>query len=260
MLFHVGDLVTRNSYHNDTLFRILSIDSDMAILKGVDIRLYADSNLSDLKKVEEIPKTDDNVFLERMEPFLNLDRNEYFYLPGKVLHIDGDQDYLDRCLAFYHKLGIMAYGVRLNEDEIATEITDYLEDLAPDVVVITGHDAYYRRFGDIHSLQNYKNTKYFVDAVKMVRKYEKSQEKLVVIAGACQSDYEELIRAGANFASSPKRVNIHALDPAIIASSVCLSDKNKPIDLLSILEKTKYGKDGIGGIITNGMMFVGFPR
>ena len=32
------------------------------------------------------------------------------------------------------------------------------------------------------------------------------------------NNYEDLIKAGANFASSPKRVNIHALDPAIIAS------------------------------------------
>ena len=37
-------------------------------------------------------------------------------------------------------------------------------------------------------------------------------------------------------------------------------DRNKPIDLLSILDKTKYGKDGIGGIKCNGLMYVGFPR
>ena len=73
-------------------------------------------------------------------------------------------------------------------------------------------------------------------------------------------NYEELIKAGANFASSPKRINIHALDPAIIASSVALSNKNDSIDLIRLIEKTKYGKDGIGGIITNGMMYVGYPR
>ena len=99
-----------------------------------------------------------------------------------------------------------------------------------------------------------------MEAVRIARSYEKSQDKLVIVAGACQSNYEELIKAGANFASSPKRINIHALDPAIIASSVGLSDKNKPIDLIDILNKTKYGHDGIGGIITNGMMYVGYPR
>ena len=94
----------------------------------------------------------------------------------------------------------------------------------------------------------------------MARKYEKDQNKLIIISGACQSDYEELIKAGSNFASSPKRINIHALDPAIIASSVALSVKNESIDLLKLIEKTKYGSDGMGGIITNGTMFVGYPR
>jgi hypothetical protein len=27
-----------------------------------------------------------------------------------------------------------------------------------------------------------------------------------------------------------------------------------------LIEKTKYGSDGIGGIITNGTMYVGYPR
>ena len=39
-----------------------------------------------------------------------------------------------------------------------------------------------------------------------------------------------------------------------------LSDVNKDIDLKNILEKTKYGIDGIGGIITKGTMYVGYPR
>mgnify|MGYP000272866111 CR=1 FL=1 len=30
-----------------------------------------------------------------------LTRGDYFYLPAKVLHIDGDEDYLNRCLKFY---------------------------------------------------------------------------------------------------------------------------------------------------------------
>ena len=62
----------------------------------------------------------------------------------------------------------------------------------------------------------------------MARKYEKSQDELIVIAGACQSNYEELINSGANFASSPKRVNIHALDPAIIAISIAKTERPIP--------------------------------
>lgn len=124
----------------------------------------------------------------------------------------------------------------------------------------TGHDAYYRKSEDISNVENYQNTKNFIQAVREARKYEKSQDKLIIIAGACQSNYEELIKAGANFASSPKRINIHALDPAIVASSISLTARNKEIDLMKIIGKTKYGSDGIGGIITTGTMYVGYPR
>ena len=113
---------------------------------------------------------------------------------------------------------------------------------------------------DKNDLANYQNSTNFVNATMKAREYERNQDKLIIIAGACQSFYEDLIKAGANFASSPKRINIHALDPAILATSLALSDRNKSIDLLSILEKTKYGKDGMGGIITNGTMYVGYPR
>ena len=101
---------------------------------------------------------------------------------------------------------------------------------------------------------------YFRDAIKEARKYEKSHEKLIIIAGGCQSDYEALIKAGANFASSPKRVNIHALDPAIVAAKMSLSNIANDIDIKNILENTKYGSQGIGGIITKGTMHVGYPR
>ena len=109
-------------------------------------------------------------------------------------------------------------------------------------------------------LKNYKNSTNFVGAVKNARKYEKSHEKLIIIAGACQSNYEALIKSGADFASSPKRVNIHALDPAIIATTIALTDKSKPIDLISLLNKTKYGSNGMGGLMGNGLMYVGYPR
>ena len=257
MLFNIGDLVTRNSYNNDVIFKIIDIDNDVAILQGIDIRLQADSNLDDLKKVDNIINND-NEILDRFESD-KLNRDEYFYLPGKILHIDADSDYLKRCMKFYEKINIKAKGIKLREDEIEENIPKLLEEYKPDILVITGHDAYYKRMGSEEDNNNYKNTTNFIKAVREARK-NSNHENLIIIAGACQSNYEELIKAGANFASSPKRINIHALDPAIIASSLALSDRNKTIDLLSILDKTKYGKDGMGGIITNGTMYVGYPR
>lgn len=154
----------------------------------------------------------------------------------------------------------MAMGICEDEKSMQNNIKEYLEEYNPSILVLTGHDAYYKKKGSIENIDNYKNSLNFALAVKEARKYEKSHDKLIIIAGACQSDYEELIKAGANFASSPKRINIHALDPAIIASRMSLSDINKDIDLKNILESTKYGKEGIGGIITKGTMYMGYPR
>lgn len=250
----VGDYVTRKSYNNDTVFKVMNITDDIVYLKGVYVRLCADSQLNDLKKVDSTK--DDFNYKKSIEET----RENYFYLPGKILHIDGDNDYLDKCLKFYKENNVYAIGKKINEEEIVNQITSLLEEYRPDIVIITGHDAFYKKKGAKDNINNYKNSKNFAKAIRAARKYEKSQDKLVIIAGACQSDYEELIRSGANFASSPKRVNIHALDPAIIAINVALTKRNTPIDIVNILDKTKYGSDGIGGIITNGLMYVGFPR
>ncbi len=252
-----GDYVTRNSYHNDTVFKVVNIKDSICYLKGVDVRLYADSEKEDLVIVSDVEQ--DDAFAKDLVDDLS-DRSEYFYLPGKILHLDGDREYLERCLKFYQSHHVFAIGKKIAENEIAQKIPMLLKEYQPDIVIITGHDAYYQKKGDLHDLRNYKNTANFVKAVKEARKYEKSHEKLVIIAGACQSNYEELIRAGANFASSPKRVNIHALDPAIIASTVAMSERNQPIDLVALLDKTKYGKDGMGGLKCNGLMYVGYPR
>ncbi len=264
MLFNIGDLVTRKSHNNDTVFKIINIENEIAILKGVNIRLIADSSISDLvhvdKSLEQDLIKDDRSIINRMNDLINLNRDEYFYLPGKILHIDADKDYLDRCMKFYKEMNVLSYGVTLKEKDVASSLNEILERIKPDILVITGHDAYYNKDGDYTNMSNYKNSDNFIQAVKVARSYEKDHDKLIVIAGACQSNYEELIKAGSNFASSPKRINIHALDPAIIAVSVSLSSKNKDIDLIKILGKTKYGTDGMGGIITNGTMYIGYPR
>lgn len=249
ILFKSGDLVTRISHGNDVVFKIEKITDDVAYLKGVNVRLCADSNISDLVLVETKNNEDDKRFYEKLETIRNFERGDYFYIPGKILHVDGDREYLNRCLEFYKKANVLAYGVFSPENQMAENIVKYLEDINPDIVVITGHDSEIK-----------KNSKYFSDAVKACRKYQRDYDKLIVIAGACQSDYEQLIKSGANFASSPKKINIHALDPAIIALSLSLSDKNKNVDLLTLLEKTSNGKDGIGGVNTRGVMTTGYPR
>ena len=244
--------MSRNSHNNDIVFKIISINNNIVYLQGVNVRLCADALIDDLVKANN--ESDDKEIIERNLKDIKIERDNYFYIPGKVLHIDGDDDYLDRCMNFYKNMGIKANGLCLNEKDISIKIKDLINEYRPDIIVITGHDAYNSKSN------NYQNTDNFIKAIKEARKIEKNQDKLIIIAGACQSNYEELIQAGANFASSPKRINIHALDPAIIASSIALSFKNQSIDLTKLIEKTKYGSDGIGGIITNGTMYVGYPR
>lgn len=257
MDFKIGDKVTRNSYDNDIIFTIVDIIDNTCYLKGINFRLCADSNISDLKKYTEEIKEDEE-YLQRIKQVKELERDDYFYLPGKILHIDSDKDYLNRCLDYYKDANIWAMGIQEKEENMNLYMTEWLEKYRPNIIVITGHDAYYKKQGN--TLKAYKNSANFVSAIKEARKYEQSHDKLIIIAGACQSDYEELIKAGANFASSPKRINIHALDPAIIATRMSLSDINKDIDLKKILSQTKYGSDGLGGIITKGTMYIGYPR
>jgi len=257
--FTIGDFVTRHSHNHDIVFKIIRIENDIVYLKGTDLRLYADAFLDDLEKVSDFVEDDSSIINRCMKDF-QLDRDNYFYLPGKILHIDGDQEYLDRCMNYYHSLGIKANGITIIEKDISKKINSLLQEYRPDILVITGHDAFLSKKGEKDDCNNYENSSNFASAIKEARKFERNQDKLIIIAGACQSHYECLIRAGANFASSPKRINIHALDPAIIASSLAFSDRNQSIDLLEVIGKTKYGSDGIGGLITNGTMYVGYPR
>ncbi len=261
MSFKKGDLVTRNSHHNDIVFIVEDIKDKICYLKGVNVRLLADSSIDDLVSCDkENDIEDENSFMGRLKEDPIIDRGDYFYVPGRVLHIDADIDYLNRCLTYYEQNNIQAVGININETDLPFQIRDLLEEYNPDIVVITGHDAYYKRKGNMDDVNAYKNSLNFIKAIKEARKYEKSHEKLIIIAGACQSNYEQLIKAGANFASSPKRINIHALDPAIIATKISLLDVAEDINVKELLDKTKYGPRGMGGIITRGTMHIGYPR
>lgn len=82
MEIQVGSIVTRNSHDNDVVFIVMDIKDNIAYLKGTDVRLYADALISDLV----LSKENDDYRPEISNELL--DRDEYFYLPGKILHID----------------------------------------------------------------------------------------------------------------------------------------------------------------------------
>ena len=169
-----GDFCTRISYNNDTVFKVLNIKDNIYYLKGVDVRLYADAPKGDLIKV--IPEEDREDFTSRVADKMLLDRNEFFYLPGKILHFDGDKDYLERCLKFYKDTGVMAVGKNVKESELPKCINKYLQEIKPDIVIITGHDAYFKKKGSINDSSNYQNSSNFIKSVQNARTYEDSHE------------------------------------------------------------------------------------
>lgn len=110
-----------------------------------------------------------------------------------------------------------------------------------------------KRESGYNDIYNYRNSKYFIQTVKEVRRYDQEHNKnVVVFAGACQSYFEALIMAGANFASSPARILIDFLDPLIVAENVALTDKYKYITIDDISNELRDGKKGIGGVGANG--------
>lgn len=250
-MLKVGDIVTRKKYGNDILFKIDKIEGKTVYLKGIDIRLYADTSLDDLNLHALIKKK------EKVKNIRNLETDKYFYIPGTVLHIDSDEDYLKKCEEYYKEQKIKVFGYVYKENEMKNHIEKLITKHKPNIIVITGHDAHYNKS---KNNENFKNSKYYINAVNEARKIVKDHDKLIIIAGACQSDYENLIKSGSTYASSPKLINIHALDPAIIATYISKTSNNEIINIEEILEKTHYGSDGIGGLITKGTMLVGFPR
>ena len=186
-------------------------------------------------------------------------KDKLFKKPGKVLHIDGDEEYTLKCREMYKKLGINAYVLNIPESEQYRQVYNLLKKVNPNILIITGHDAFIKRRNDIYNIDNYKNSKYFVQSVLEARRYEHSLDDLVIYAGACQSYYEAIISAGANFASAPKRVLIDMTDPIIVAQNVAFTPVNEIVSLDNIFSNTREGINGIGGIQTKGQYRFGMP-
>ena len=258
------------------------------ILKGLSIRIIADSPRDDLEVV-------DYGYVEEKEKILNSRVNEamkkakgiqrkigmreqincrsnknqksqavnndmFFGRPGKILHIDGDEEYLETCLKVYKQLSLDAVGKAIAEKEQWTKVIDLVKEVKPDIVVLTGHDSVLKSTDDYLDLENYRNTKYYIEAVKALRDYNSSYDELVIFAGACQSCYECLLDAGANFASSPSRVLIHCLDPVFVCEKIAYTKIDEVVSITDVVEGTITGIKGIGGLQTRGKYREGYPK
>lgn len=283
MTIQVGDLVARTSYHCDLPFRVVAIheETKSAELTGHELRLYADAPLDDLvavtederEKYEKITSSKEaesyklfrqdykRMKLKRGYTATNGYREDtsYFEMPGRVLHIDGDPYYLKKCLAFYEKLRVPVIGKYMSESEMPDLVPKLVGQIRPDILVLTGHDAFMKNKGTADDIKAYRNSGYFIRTVKEVRYHWPSLDQMIIFSGACQSHFEYLIRAGANFASSPDRINIHALDPVYLAARISFTSFMDSVNVWEVLRNTLTGAGGLGGVESRGMLRTGLP-
>ena len=262
----IGDIVARKSYGGDIHFKIIDINirndgKKVYELRGLLYRIMADSHEEDLVKQDPryIRKhlqrslvsagiyrlgwnfTGPSLFMRRIRG-----------RAGKILHMDSSPEYLDMCLKFYKQTDIRVIGQVIPESEQPSRVRSLLVNTNADILIVTGHDSIKKNIENLNSIDNYSKSKYYIQSVREARKYEPSLEKLCIFAGACQSYYEGLMDAGSNFASSPGRVLIHALDPAKVGDKVALTDTKGMVTPEQIAAITQSGSKGIGGINTRG--------
>lgn len=269
-----GDIVGRLSYGKDILFiveRIVRTNSgkDFAILKGLTLRIEADSPLTDLEIIE--PSIVENTIRSldnRMEKCIercicNKDKcycvmkkehpgstrnNKEMIYTGKILHLDGDKKYSEKSAKYYKSFGLDAVVKNIAENKQPQVILTLLNKYHPDILIITGHDGMIKNGTGFHDLYNYRNSKYFINTVRLARGWAIENNKdLSIFAGACQSYFEAIMSAGANFASSPARVLIDFADPLIIAEKIATTDSNHYLTILEVADELRDGTKGVGG-------------
>ena len=281
----IGDIVVRKSYGKDISFKIIDIrkenGEDVYIMKGICIRIIADARLEDLEEVTDdfIGKQDrilnnkvskviknaisfrGNVLTRGTKETKNSPNKELMFgRPGRILHVDGDSEYMENCLKVYRQLSLSVVGKAIPERQQSEQIIDLVKVVKPDIVVLTGHDGVLKDTKNYLDLDSYRNSRYFIDSVRALRDYNASYDELVIFAGACQSCYECMLDAGANFASSPNRVLIHCLDPVFICEKIAYTRIDEVVSIKDVIENTITGIKGIGGLQTRGKYREGYPK
>lgn len=294
----VGDVVTRRSYGGDIFFRVDSIGDRQGLsgdyrenggelrpgnvhakLRGLSYRLCADAPLSDLEKKnpvevnayrQENDKEHSRIVMQAMkrqgrdyQPRMlctrkDLLKGNFFELPGRVLHLDADYEFRSVCQQRYMQMGVPCRVIHVSEDKQADVVVDYLKEDRPDILVLTGHDSLAKGARNIFEMKNYRHSQFYVEAICRAREYEPDLDDLIIIAGGCESYFEALIEAGANFASAPRRVRIKDVDPLLVAQNIAFTSIYDKISLPQFLGEISPG--GIGGVQTRGKLRLGHPR
>ncbi len=197
-----GDVVGRKSYGKDIFFivdKILKtrLNKEFAILKGLNIRIMADSPIEDLEiiKKEEVInsiKLSEFNIQERIEKNINFAKQNKLIrqklYTGKILHLDGDKKYSEKSARYYNKMGLNAIVRNIAENKQFKVVVPLLNKFNPDILIITGHDAMLKNGSNYNNLYNYRNSSHFINTVKEARKWGVNSDKLVIFA-RCMSEF-----------------------------------------------------------------------
>ncbi len=264
-ILKVGDIVTRKSYGGDINFEITGIvrrsnGVRSYILKGLTVRIVADSYEDDLvpkDPAQALRETNKALsisgvhHMSRSTPLFNL-FGKARGKAGTILHVDSSQSFMEMCQKYYADAKIKAFGRVIPESEQPGRIRQLLAATKADILIVTGHDGIKKNAVSINNPDSYRHSRYFIQSTREARKHEPDFNKLCIFAGACQSYYEGIMEAGANFASSPGRILIHALDPAKVGDRIALTDSRVYVSPAQVAKLTQSGLKGIGGIKTRG--------
>lgn len=144
-----GDIVSRNSYGNDIVFyvkRIIKLvdKTEIAILKGIDVRVEADAPIEDLQIVsKEEQEKREKELEERLinkierEIFKRENRRKEVVHTGRILHLDGDKKYSEKSTMYYKKMGLNATVKNIPENKQPKVVYRLLQIYNPDILVIT---------------------------------------------------------------------------------------------------------------------------
>lgn len=250
-----GSIVSRKSYNDDILFYVEDIintrKNKYAILKGITLRIKASAPLEDLNIVHKQKAKNEFAKLdERIET--QISENRYVNIMcGKILHLDGDRKYAEKSAKYYKKIGLNAVVKNIPENKQPLLVRNLIRRYKPDILIITGHDGMIKNGTGFTDIYNYRNSRYFVSAVKEARIIA-DEKQLVIFAGACQSFFEAIMDSGADLASSPARVLIDFMDPLIIAEKIAVTSEDKKIAMSEISYLLKDDNQKIGGKTTRG--------
>ncbi len=246
----IGDVVYIEKFTEHVKFIIKEISHSTAIISAINYRLILDVPLTDVKYISSSKLNKDilDANCNNLTPHIIINN---LSLP-KILHIDSEKIYLNDSLNQYKAMGVNVFGFSIKESKQPSLISCLLNKFNPNILVITGHDSLYQNKKSSKNLDDYRNSKYFIESVKIARMYNSNFNDLVIIAGGCKSFHEGLLNAGANFASSPKRILINVLDPVNIACLIAKTPSNQYLDINYLYKTLKLDMGSFDGIQTQG--------